>query len=84
MIKQVTGFPGRKNKPQKPFTSFDELPLFLSVAEVMRLLRLSEPTVLKQIQSGKIPSVRVGDHGEYRIPKSWAMSLFDCAQTEQS
>ena len=41
---------------------------FLTVAEVAELMRVSNMTVYRLVQSGKLPAVRFGR--SYRIPES--------------
>ena len=41
---------------------------FLTVAEVAQLMRVSNMTVYRMVESGKLPAVRFGR--SYRIPES--------------
>ncbi len=41
---------------------------FLTVAEVAKLMRVSNMTVYRMVHSGALPAVRFG--GSYRVPES--------------
>ena len=49
-------------------TDIPATPEYLTVPEVARLLRISEPTVYRRVQDQTLPSVRVGEVGPIRIP----------------
>ena len=49
-------------------TSYDDLPLTLSVRELMPILSIGRNTAYELIRSGQIRSVRIGR--EIRIPKA--------------
>lgn len=49
-------------------TSYDDLPLTLSVRELMRILSVGRNTAYELIHSGQIRSVRIGR--KIRIPKA--------------
>ena len=49
-------------------TDIPATPEYLTVPEVARLLRVSEPTVYRRVQDQTLPSVRVGEVGPIRIP----------------
>jgi excisionase family DNA binding protein len=46
---------------------------FLTVDEVVKMLRLNKNTLLKAIRAGQVPTVRVGRC--LRIPAAWLRSL---------
>jgi excisionase family DNA binding protein len=57
-------------KPRKPRSkSTSTRPEFLTVREVMAILRLSRCATYKALESGAIPSMRIGKL--YRIPAAW-------------
>ena len=51
-------------------TAEAEAPEFLSVAETAKRLRLSEITVYRSVWSGRLPAVRLAEHGAIRIPRA--------------
>ena len=56
---------------------------FLTVAEVADLMRVSNMTVYRMVESGKLPAVRFGR--SYRIPESALAAAIELpnSQTEQ-
>lgn len=46
---------------------------FLTVAEVARIMRVSNMTVYRHVHSGELPAVRFGR--SYRIPESAVLDL---------
>lgn len=48
--------------------NFEDLPEILTFCDVKMILLISKPTLLKLLQSGEIPSFRVGK--QYRILKT--------------
>jgi len=52
---------------EKRPTSFDELPVVLTISEVAPLLNVGRNTVFELVHSGKLKSVKIGS--QYRILK---------------
>jgi excisionase family DNA binding protein len=48
---------------------------FLTVAEVAEMMRVSNMTVYRMVESGKLPAVRFGR--SYRIPESAMAAVLD-------
>ncbi len=48
-------------------TSFDDLPLVLTIDELAPLLNVSRNTVYEMVRSNQIKSIKIG--AQYRIPK---------------
>lgn len=46
----------------------DESP-FLTIQEVADYLRINRKTVIREVDEGNIPAIRVGR--QYRIPRTW-------------
>ncbi len=57
----------------------DQLPIFLSVKDLMELLRISESTAYKYISKNEIPFIRIGH--KIRIPRD---RLFQIIEGEKS
>ena len=51
---------------------------FLTVAEVAEMMRVSNMTVYRLVQSGKLPAVRFGR--SYRIPESAVAAAIETAR----
>lgn len=49
------------------YTSYDELPLFLSIEQTMDVLSIGKNTAYELVRCGKIKSIRIGR--QIRIPK---------------
>lgn len=59
-------------------TSYDQLPLFLTVDELAETLKVGRNTAYDLVRSEKIPSYKAGT--QYRIPKESIRNLFsDCS-----
>lgn len=54
-------------KSQKICCSWDELPLVLTVEDLMPILDVGRNTAYELVRSGKIRSIKVGN--QYRIPR---------------
>ena len=57
----------------KPVTSLDDLPLFLTVEQTAAVLGIGRNTTYDMVRSGRIKSVRLGR--QIRIPKSSLNSI---------
>lgn len=55
-------------------TSYEQLPLFLTVEELAETLKVGRTTAYELVRSEKIPSYRAGT--QYRIPKESLQNLF--------
>ena len=55
-------------------TTYDTLPLFLTVEELAKVMNIGLSTAYACVRSGRIPSVRIGT--QYRIPKQAIENLF--------
>ena len=53
----------------KRYTSFDELPLTLTVPEVAEVLDIGRNTASEIVRSGDPPSRRIGKRGQIRVLK---------------
>jgi excisionase family DNA binding protein len=53
---------------------------FLTVAEVAQLMRVSNMTVYRMVESGKLPAVRFGR--SYRIPESALAQAIELPDTQ--
>ena len=53
----------------KRYTSFDELPLTLTVPEVAEVLDIGRNTAYEIVRSGDLPSRRIGKRGQIRVLK---------------
>jgi len=53
---------------------------FLTVAEVADLMRVSNMTVYRMVESGKLPAVRFGR--SYRIPESALAAAIELPQAD--
>ena len=53
----------------KRYTSFDELPLTLTVPEVAEVLDIGRNTAYEIVRSGALPSRRIGKRGQIRVLK---------------
>ena len=53
----------------KRYTSFDELPLTLTVPEVSEVLDIGRNTAYEIVRSGDLPSRRIGKRGQIRVLK---------------
>lgn len=53
-------------------TSYDEIPLMLSVEDLMPILRIGRNTAYDLVRSGQIDSIHLG--AKYRIPKQALMA----------
>lgn len=49
------------------FTSYEELPLFLTIRELQNVLGIGRNTAYNMVRSGQIRSVRFGN--QIRVPK---------------
>lgn len=54
-------------------TSYDDLPLFLTVAEFASVMNIGLSTAYAFVRSGQVKTVRIGT--QYRIPKSALESM---------
>ena len=54
---------------EKRYTSFDELPLTLTVPEVAEVLNIGRNTAYEIVRSGDLPSRRIGKRGQIRVLK---------------
>mgnify|MGYP002796369216 FL=1 len=54
---------------EKRYTSFDELPLTLTVPEVAEVLDIGRNTAYEIVRSGDMPSRRIGKRGQIRVLK---------------
>ena len=54
-------------------TSYDALPLFLTVAEFASVMNIGLSTAYAFVRSGQVKTVRIGT--QYRIPKSALESM---------
>lgn len=54
-----------------------EVPLFVDVAYIAELMRVSPRTVLREINGGRIKAVRIGK--QYRIPKDEVIRLYNAS-----
>ena len=59
------------------YTSFDSLPLALSVADVAGVLGVSKGLVYEMVARGELPSIRVGR--QIRIPKSSLLKYMEAS-----
>lgn len=50
-------------------TCYDDLPLMLTVPEVLDVLGIGRNTVYETIRTGKLPSRRIGKCGQIRVLK---------------
>lgn len=57
------------------YTSYEQLPLFLSIEDIMSILSIGRSTAYTLIRCGEIESTRVGR--QIRIPKSSLIKHFD-------
>jgi excisionase family DNA binding protein len=53
---------------------------FLTVAEVAEMMRVSNMTVYRMVESGKLPAVRFGR--SYRIPESALAAVIELPQSQ--
>ena len=53
----------------KRYTSFDELPLPLTVPEVVEVLDIDRNTACEIVRSGDLPSRRIGKRSQIRVRK---------------
>lgn len=54
---------------EKRYTRFDELPLTLTVPEVAEVLDIGHNTAYEIVQSGDLPSRRIGKRSQIRVLK---------------
>ncbi len=54
---------------EKRYTRFDELPLTLTVPEVAEVLDIGRNTAYEIVQSGDLPSRRIGKRSQIRVLK---------------
>lgn len=54
---------------------------FLTVAEVAELMRVSNMTVYRMVESGKLPAVRFGR--SYRIPESALAAAIELPESQR-
>lgn len=54
---------------------------FLTVAEVAELMRVSNMTVYRMVESGKLPAVRFGR--SYRIPESALAAAIEIPESQR-
>ena len=54
---------------EKRYTSFDELPLTLTVPEVAEVLDIGRNTAYEIVRAGDLPSRRIGKRGQIRVLK---------------
>ena len=57
-----------KPRYTKKYTDWDEVPLFLKTTDLCNLLELSEPTIIRMLNSGQLKGVRFGN--QWRINKT--------------
>lgn len=55
-------------------------PRFISIAQAASIVSLSEKTIRHLINTGEIPSIRIGN--SIRIPTRWTDQLLNAAQHE--
>ena len=58
------------NRPAKVITSWEHLPVLLSVDQAATLLQISVEAVRKLIRNGRIQATRI-DGTQYRISRDW-------------
>ena len=54
-------------------TSYEQLPIFLTVQDLAKALKIGRSTAYELVRSEKIPSYRAGS--QYRIPKESIRNL---------
>ena len=54
---------------EKRYTRFDKLPLTLTVLEVAEVLDIGRNTAYEIVQSGDLPSRRIGKRSQIRVLK---------------
>ena len=59
-----------KKVPLPEITSYDQLPLVLTVQDVARVLKLGVGMVYELLRSGELPSRRIGARGQFRVTRS--------------
>ena len=55
---------------QDEITSYDQLPLVLTVQDVARVLKLGVGMVYELLRSGELPSRRIVARGQFRVTRS--------------
>jgi excisionase family DNA binding protein len=60
----------------------DNVPKLLTVAEVAALLSCSRPTVIRMVNSGALPALRLtrSRSSRFRIPRTAVLALIDVAE----
>ncbi len=51
------------------YTNFDQLPLVMDVNQVAEILEIGKTTAYELLRSGAIPSLRIGNRGQFRVSK---------------
>lgn len=46
-----------------------QLPEYLTISEIASELRVSEFTVIGLVTKGELPALRIGQRGQYRVPR---------------
>lgn len=59
-----------KKVPLPEITSYDQLPLVLTVQDVARVLKLGVGMVYELLRSGELPSRRIGARDQFRVTRS--------------
>lgn len=70
-----------KPRYTKTFYDWDEVPLFLETTDLCNLLHLSEPTIIRMLNSGEIKGVRFGK--QWRVNKSDFMEYCKVGEAKQ-
>lgn len=53
----------------KRYTSFDDMPLTLTIPEVAAILEIGRNTAYEIVRCGDLPSRRIGKRGQIRVLK---------------
>jgi excisionase family DNA binding protein len=68
-ISPISPFPPNAQRPPRR-DLLPEQPLFFSIPYAAALLGISTRTVRRNIRSGALSAVRIGNRGAYRIPRT--------------
>ena len=60
-------------------TCYDDLPLMLTVPEVIDVLGIGRNTVYEIIRTGELPSRRIGKRGQIRVLKYYLIRYMEGA-----
>lgn len=52
---------------QHEWAEWDDLPLILTVSQVAEVLQVHETTVKRWLRDGRLPGLKLGDRGDWRI-----------------